>query len=451
MLAVLLTAAQVHAVPVEEAPLTTPTACVGDGAAVAGTEWRALIDPVCVALEQQTGAEMAVITIDNLDGLDAADYAARLFERLKIGRAGQDSGVLILFALQERKVQIEVGYGLEGALPDALAGQLLDQHAMPHFKNGAYARGLYEISKAAAHTIAQAAGVALTLADPVAFPAELPVPEQVEADVADGAEASDGLRRHLILYITLVFLVVALAFAGLALRVGFSPSRTGKQQALGSAFATQLLIWGGGFVVFLVLGIASDTYGWPLAAWLGASAGATALHLGGRRWLARQIAGYTRRCPTCRARMQWLDTRDEKWPWLDALQRAEEEARGMTHELWRCSACDKIQERFAVKRPGASACPTCKRRTMVETRETVLAATTERAGREQITKTCKNPQCDYKTTRTRNLAKLATASSSSEPSSWGGPSDSSSSSGVSGSSSGYGGGESGGGGAGRGW
>lgn len=449
VLAVLLAAAQAHAVPVAEAPLATPTACVGDGAAVVGAEWQALVQPVCVALSQQIGAELAVITVDNLDGRDAADYAAHLFERLKPGRAAQDNGVLILFARQERRVQIEVGYGLEAVLPDALAGQLLDQHAVPHFKTGDYARGLYEVTRAAAQVIAQAAGATLPLTDPATFPAQPPVPEPV-APAKGGGEDTHQLRRHLVIYVGIVFLVVALAFVGLALRVGFTPSRTGKRQALGSAFATQLLIWGGGFVVFLVLGIAADTYGWPLLAWLGTSAIATALHLGGRAWLARQIAGYTRRCPACRARMQWLDTREEKWPHLDALQRAEEEAGGMCHELWRCSACDKIQERFAVKRPGATACPTCKRRTVVETRETVLAATTERVGREQVIRTCKNPQCDYKTVGIRNLAKLATASSAAS-SAWSGPSDSPSSGGSSGSSSGYGGGESGGGGAGRGW
>ena len=113
-------------------------------------------------VERKTTAEIAVVTVKNLDGGDIDDYATRLFERWGIGKKGKDNGALLIAAIEDRKVRIEVGYGLEGAIPDARAGRILDESVIPFFKNGQYGAGLTEGARALALLVAQEAGIGLT-------------------------------------------------------------------------------------------------------------------------------------------------------------------------------------------------------------------------------------------------------------------------------------------------
>lgn len=71
--------------------------------------------------------QVVVVTVPNLNGMDIQDYAVKLLEKWKIGNKKYDNGVLLLLSVEDRKVWIEVGYGLEGAIPDGRAGEILDQ------------------------------------------------------------------------------------------------------------------------------------------------------------------------------------------------------------------------------------------------------------------------------------------------------------------------------------
>lgn len=113
-------------------------------------------------VERKTTAEIAVVTVKNLDGGDIDDYATRLFERWGIGKKGKDNGALLIAAIEDRKVRIEVGYGLEGVIPDARAGRILDESVIPYFKIQRYAAGLTEGAKTLAQLVAQDAGISLT-------------------------------------------------------------------------------------------------------------------------------------------------------------------------------------------------------------------------------------------------------------------------------------------------
>ncbi len=85
----------------------------------------ARIDSICSQLDHsQANAQIAVVTIHNLDGDDSADFATRLFEKMKIGAKGTDRGILLLFAIDDRRRSIKVGYGLEGILPDGKTGDI---------------------------------------------------------------------------------------------------------------------------------------------------------------------------------------------------------------------------------------------------------------------------------------------------------------------------------------
>jgi uncharacterized protein len=93
-------------------------------------------------LERQTSSEVAVVTVPSLDGVPVDDYAVRLFKEWGIGQARQDNGVLVLVAPNEREMRIEVGYGLEGILPDGLAGQIIREQFIPRFREDDYNGGI---------------------------------------------------------------------------------------------------------------------------------------------------------------------------------------------------------------------------------------------------------------------------------------------------------------------
>ncbi len=104
---------------------------------------EARIEALSARVEAATpGAEIAVVTVNTLGGGTIEEYAEQRFETLGIGSASEDNGVLLLVAPNERKVRIEVGYGLEGALPDALAGDIIDTDLTPRFREGDYSGGI---------------------------------------------------------------------------------------------------------------------------------------------------------------------------------------------------------------------------------------------------------------------------------------------------------------------
>ena len=93
-------------------------------------------------LEEETGAQVAVLTIPSLEGDSLEDFSLRVVETWKLGRADVDDGVLILVARDDRKMRIEVGYGLEGALTDAQSGRIIDRVMAPRFRAGDFDGGV---------------------------------------------------------------------------------------------------------------------------------------------------------------------------------------------------------------------------------------------------------------------------------------------------------------------
>ena len=106
-------------------------------------------------LDKKTTAQLAVLTINTLDGEPIEDYALEVLRQWGIGSKEQNNGALIVVAVKDRRSRIEVGYGLEGSLPDGLTGRIQDQYMIPYFKDGNYSKGILQGYKAAAAKIAQ--------------------------------------------------------------------------------------------------------------------------------------------------------------------------------------------------------------------------------------------------------------------------------------------------------
>jgi uncharacterized protein len=115
---------------------------VVDQAGVINAATRASIDAKSKALEDKSGIQLVVATVKSLQGGDIETYANQLFRFWKLGEAKKNSGVLLLVAPTEHKVRIEVGYGLEGTLTDALSSVIISSAIVPRFKAGDFSGGI---------------------------------------------------------------------------------------------------------------------------------------------------------------------------------------------------------------------------------------------------------------------------------------------------------------------
>ena len=143
--ATLLLTASLFSIPISGAAAQTypkATGRVNDFANVIDAATEAEIDRRLDLIEQKTSSEIAVATIQSLDGISVEEYANRLFKEWGIGQAKQDNGVLVLIAPNDREMRIEVGYGLEGVLPDGLAGQVIRDDFTPRFRENDYSGGI---------------------------------------------------------------------------------------------------------------------------------------------------------------------------------------------------------------------------------------------------------------------------------------------------------------------
>jgi uncharacterized protein len=163
---VLLLATNAHAAE----PLgSIPNPRVKDGTWVTDTAGTlapntvALLNERAAAFERDTTSEIAIVVIRSLDGATIEEAAVTLFQMWGIGKKNRDNGLLFLWSTGDRRVRVEVGYGLEGALPDGKVGAILDQYVIPRFRENQFDQGLLDGVSA---LIAAARNEPLALASP---------------------------------------------------------------------------------------------------------------------------------------------------------------------------------------------------------------------------------------------------------------------------------------------
>ncbi len=227
----MLAGAQQLAIPPFDSPVVDTTGTL-DAVSKQQLEQQAL------ALQQRKGAQLQVLVVPSTQPESIEEYAVRAFESFKLGRKGVDDGVLLVVAKDDRKVRIEVGYGLEGAIPDIAAGRVIQEYLVPKFRQGDYAGGIVD---------ATAQLVKLIDGEP------LPEP------VADNPTGPDSGGEWL-------FALVAAFFVASFMRSVFSGFPAGVRALLcggasgGVAWMLTSLLFVGGFGAFIgfIIGIISS-------------------------------------------------------------------------------------------------------------------------------------------------------------------------------------------------
>lgn len=118
------------------------TGRIVDNANIISRKDEAEINEYLENLENSTGAQVAVLTVKSLEGESLELFSMKVAEAWKLGQKDKDNGVLLLVALNERKVRIETGYGLEGTLTDTKCGLIIRNVMIPEFRNGDYSEGI---------------------------------------------------------------------------------------------------------------------------------------------------------------------------------------------------------------------------------------------------------------------------------------------------------------------
>ena len=115
---------------------------VTDQTGTLSQQQRAALEQTLAEFEERKGAQIALLMVPSTKPETAAQFAVRAQEAWKLGRKGVDDGVLIVVAKEDRELHIEVGYGLEGVLPDAVAKRIIEEEIVPRFKQGDFYGGL---------------------------------------------------------------------------------------------------------------------------------------------------------------------------------------------------------------------------------------------------------------------------------------------------------------------
>jgi len=185
-----------HAETVKDMP--APTGYVTDLAGVLSQQTIAQLDQLCTEVDQQAHAQIAVVMIKTTGDETIDQFGVDLATKWKIGPKGTDKGILMLFAVEDRKRTIQVGYGLEGALNDAKAGDI-GRAMVPQLRSGDYDGAVTLGVQQVAQVIAQDAGVTIT-----DMPAQEAMPQQVPITPA---QRVGGALAGIIFLVVVIFVL----------------------------------------------------------------------------------------------------------------------------------------------------------------------------------------------------------------------------------------------------
>lgn len=345
-----------------------PHRFVTDQAGALSAETVDRLDAAIDRLWNSTTTELAVVVVDEIDSsMDPDFFATKLFEKWGIGREDKDNGVLLLISTGDRKAVIRTGYGVEGAIPDIIAGRIIRDDMVPYFANGNYDAG----------TMAGVAALAERLSDPdVADELRSSLPRDVRTAVGNDDLTTEDLFRYYINFAIFIGIAALLWVVG-TLYVSRGRTDSERYQALDRIRDTVAII------AFLSIG-----FGLPALLLL--------------NWKKRRIRYHKHMCQNCGHRMELLDE-DTDNRYLTPAEDAEERLNSIDYDVWLCPECNNTEVIPYVNLKSAyKECPRCHARalSLVDSR-TTRVPTTRAEG--EITDTYSCRVCGYNEQRRRRL------------------------------------------------
>ncbi len=171
---------------------------VFDEANIIPSDVQETLSQIITNWQTQTKHQMAIVTVKNLNNTTIEELAVTRFKQMGIGRKAENDGILFLIAPNERKLRIEVGYGLEQYLPDGLVGSIRDKYIIPFFKSGNFPQGILYGAQALLLYQAKAEGIELTQTQ------SLPTTQQTQTTQVKAAD----------LIVFIIIVIIALTLLG---------------------------------------------------------------------------------------------------------------------------------------------------------------------------------------------------------------------------------------------
>lgn len=159
--AFLLSGAMAWAQPAIPPAPTSGSLFVRDYAGVLSNDAKTRINFLGSQLKSKTTAHVVAVVVKTTGGAPPADYALAVLRGWGVGDKTKNNGVVILVAVDDRAVRVEVGYGLEGRIPDAKAGRIIDDYMLPYFQRGDYDKGVYNGYVAVVQEVAREYGITI--------------------------------------------------------------------------------------------------------------------------------------------------------------------------------------------------------------------------------------------------------------------------------------------------
>lgn len=314
------------------------------------------LDAAIARLWDKTSVEMVVVAIDRIDpSMTPEEFATALFEKWGIGKSDKDNGLLLLISRDDRAVQIRTGYGLEGVVPDIIAGRVIRDEIVPRFRNGDYDGG----------TLAAVNRLSTVILDPSVRE------ELMSAQKNDTPKSiSDGFDGEEVFSF---FLKGALAIALIMLAIIIYYIRSSRRMDDVEQWRYLNTLWvPAAIVAFATLGIGAI----PFAI---------------LSWKMHRVRRHRRSCQHCGARMELVDEVHDN-DYLTPAQDLEEKLKSVDYDVWHCPKCAQTDIYPYVNRSANYIeCPNCHARTMtLSDRRILRQPTTHREGEGVDIYYCRN-------------------------------------------------------------
>ena len=294
--------AQVYTVDnVPNAQVRNARAYVSNPDKILSSATVATLDTMLYNLKQTNSVEFAVVVLNSIGEADPKDFATRLFEKWGIGQKEKDNGLLLLFVLDQRRALTEVGYGLEGVLPDAINKRILSRDMLPYFKKGDYDQGMIN---------GVAAFIRIMTTDEA----------NQELYVAPKPKESPVDLMHVIFWYLVASFVVAIFMIGAILS-------SQKNAFENTPYARYKAIYGYKNTVNL-LTVFFPVFMIPVLLWL--------------RMRLHNLRDGKKNCEICGNPMHKLSEQEED-AYLSASAQTEERINSVDYDVWLCDHCNKVK------------------------------------------------------------------------------------------------------------